>query len=68
MTSCSNTIIYTVQKEYSVKRIKHYVLRNQLPRNQLPGDIKSETSYTKFKEYIDTWFVPKCRSNECMNI
>ena len=36
--------------------------------NQLPGDIKSETSYTKFKEYIDTWLGPKCRSNECMNI
>ena len=36
--------------------------------NQLPEDIKSETSYTKFKEYIDTWFGPKCRSNVCMNI
>ena len=22
--------------------------------NQLPGDIKSKTSYSKFKEYIDT--------------
>ena len=36
--------------------------------NQLPEDIKSETSYTKFKEYIDTWFGPKCRCNVCMNI
>ena len=36
--------------------------------NQLPADIKSETSYTKFKEYIDTWFGPKCRRNVCMNI
>ena len=29
--------------------------------NQLPEDIKSETSYTKFMEYINTWFGPKCR-------
>ena len=27
-------------------------------RNQLPEGIKPETSYTKFKEYIDTWFGP----------
>ena len=36
--------------------------------NQLPGYIKSETSYTKFKEYINTWFGPKCRCNVCINI
>ena len=24
--------------------------------NQIPVDIKSETSYTIFKEYIDIWF------------
>ena len=36
--------------------------------NQWPGDIKSEISYTKFKEYIDTLFGPKCRCNLCMNI
>ena len=36
--------------------------------NQLPGGIKSETSYTKFKEYIDTWFRPKYRCNVSMNI
>ena len=36
--------------------------------NQLPEDIKSETSYTKFKEYFDTIFGPKCRCNLCMNI
>ena len=36
--------------------------------NQLPGDIKSETSYTKFKENSDTWFGPKCRCNVCSNI
>ena len=26
-------------------------------------NIKSETSYKKFKEYIDLWFGPKCRCN-----
>ena len=36
--------------------------------NQLPQDIKSETSYTKFKEYIDTGFEPKCRRNMCVII
>ena len=36
--------------------------------NQLPGDIKSKTSYSKFKEYIDTLFGPKCRCNVYMNI
>ena len=36
--------------------------------SKLPGDIKSETSYTKYKEYVDTWFGPKCTCNVCMNI
>ena len=36
--------------------------------NELPGYIKSESFYTTFKEYIDTWFGPKCRCNVCMNI
>ena len=36
--------------------------------NQLPGDIKSETSFTKLKEYIDTWLGNKCRCNVYMNI
>ena len=26
--------------------------------NQLPAGIKSETSYTKSKKYVDTWFGP----------
>ena len=37
--------------------------------NQSPSDIKSETSYTKFKEYIiDNWFIPKCRCHVRINI
>ena len=31
--------------------------------NALPENIKSETSYKKFKEYIDLWFGPNCRCN-----
>ena len=31
----------------------------------LPEKIKSETSYKKFKEYIDLWFGPDCRCNIC---
>ena len=45
-------------------------LKNLGPKiwNQLPEDINSETSYTKLKEFIDTWFGPNCRCNVCMNI
>ena len=50
---------------YGAKSLKTLGLRIW---NQLPSDIKSETSYTKFKEYIDTWFGPKSRCNVCMNI
>ena len=58
------------KNSYGAKRIRCKKNKTLGPKiwNQLPGDIKSETSYTKFKEYIDTWFGPKCRSNECMNI
>ena len=36
--------------------------------NALPENIKSETSYKKFKEYIDLWFEPKCRCNICKSL
>ena len=36
--------------------------------NQLPDDVKTETSSTRFKEYIDTWLGTKCRCNVWMNI
>ena len=29
--------------------------------NALPQNIKTENSYVKFKEYIATWFGPKCK-------
>ena len=31
--------------------------------NALPQNIKVENSYVKFKEYIATWFGPKCKCN-----
>ena len=33
--------------------------------NALPQNIKAENSYVKFKEYIATWFGPKCKCNVC---
>ena len=51
--------------KYGAKSLKS--LRPKI-RNQLPEDIKSETSYTRLKESIGTWFGPKCRCNACMNL
>ena len=36
--------------------------------NNLPSNIKSETSFPKFKEYIKTWLGPKCRCKVCINM
>ena len=33
--------------------------------NSLPKQLKTETSYTKFKEEIDKWFGPKCKWSLC---
>ena len=33
--------------------------------NKLPTNIKSLTSITKLKEYIKTWFGPRCKCNVC---
>ena len=33
--------------------------------NKLPTNIKSLTSITKFKEYVRTWFEPRCKCNVC---
>jgi len=35
--------------------------------NSLPENIKSENSYSKFKEYIKTWFGPTCYCSYCKN-
>ena len=34
--------------------------------NQLPQNIISEIYFSKFKEYIDTWFGPQCKCNICI--
>ena len=36
--------------------------------NNLPSNIKSETSFPKFKEYIKTWLGRKCRCKVCINM
>ena len=36
-------------------------------RNSMPSNIKSETSFLKFKEYIKTCLGPKCRCKVCIN-
>ena len=33
--------------------------------NSLPNQIKKETDYTKFKEFINDWFGMKCKCNLC---
>ena len=33
--------------------------------NSLPKQIKKETDYNKFKNYIDQWFCAKCKCNLC---
>ena len=36
--------------------------------NNSPTNIKSEISFRKFKEYIETWFRSPCRCNVCARI
>ena len=33
--------------------------------NSLPSEIKKETDYKKFKNYINDWFGLKCKCNMC---
>ena len=33
--------------------------------NGLPGEVKNESSYDKFKEYFNTWYGPKCTCSLC---
>lgn len=35
--------------------------------NALPNEIKSESSYEKFKSFINSWFGPKCHCNFCIS-
>ena len=33
--------------------------------NSLSKDVKEETNYEKFKDFINDWFGPKCKCNMC---
>ena len=33
--------------------------------NGLPQETKNENSYYKFREYLNTWYVPKCSCSLC---
>ena len=45
-------------------------LRALAPRvwNSLPKQLKTETSYERFKEEINKWFGPKCKCSLCSYI
>ena len=34
--------------------------------NALPENIKAETSYNNFKDFINTWYGPKCKCSLCL--
>ena len=52
-----------IVKRINTSRFGTQSLRSLGPEiwNNLPSNIKSETSFLKFKEYIKTWLGPKCR-------
>ena len=67
----------SVSKKYDLKiPIRNSVtfgdksLRSLAPRvwNSLPKQVKTETSYVKFKEEIAKWFGPKCKCSLCSYI
>ena len=59
-----------IVKRINTSRFGTQSLRSLGPKiwNNLPSNIKSETSFLKFKEYIKTWLGPKCRSKLCISI
>ena len=61
---------YIIVKRINTSRFGTQSLRSLSPiiwDNRL-SNIKSETSFLKFKEYIKTWLGPKCRSKLCISI
>ena len=55
-----------VNRHYSVKfGDKSMFTKGPKIWNTLPEKIKSETSYKKFKDYIDSWFGPECKCTSC---
>ena len=59
-----------IVKRINTSRFGTQSLRSLGPKiwNNLPSNIKSETSFLKFKEYIKTWLGPKCKCKVCINM
>ena len=59
-----------IDKRKNASRFGTQSLRSLGPKrwNNLPLNIKWETSFPKFKEYIKTWLGPKCRCKVCINM
>ena len=61
---------HIIVKRINTSRFGTQSLRPLGPKiwNNLPSNIKLETSFPKFKEYIKTWLGPKCRCKICINM
>ena len=59
-----------IVKRINTSRFGTQSLRSLGPKiwNNLPSNIKSETSFLKFKEYIKTWLGLKCRCKVCISM
>ena len=59
-----------IVKRINPNRFGTQSLRSLGPKiwKNLPSNIKSETSFLKFKEYIKTWLGRKCRCTVCINM
>ena len=59
-----------IVKRINTSRFGTQSLKSLGPKiwNNLPPNIKSETSFLKFKEYIKTWPGPKCRGKVCISM
>ena len=59
-----------IVKRINTSRFGTQSLRSLGPKiwNNLPSNIKSETSFLKFKKYIKTWLGPKCRCKVCISM
>ena len=59
-----------IVKRINTSRFGTQSLRSLGPKiwNNLASNIKSETLFPKFKEYIKTWLVPKDRCKVCINM
>ena len=59
-----------IVKRINTSRFGTQSLRSLGPKiwNNLPSNIKSETSFLKFREYIKTWFGLKCQCKVYINM